>query len=51
MDSITSLPEGAGYNGVFTCVDRLVKLTKLLHCYVGERELFISAIAKLFFGN
>ena len=51
MDFITSLPEYTGNNGVFICVDRLTKLTKLLPCYVGEGELVAPPKANLFFEN
>ena len=54
MDFITDLPVGsdaAGYNAVFTCVDRLTKLTRLVPCVMGDAQLTAPAVAKLFFDN
>ena len=39
MDFITSLPLCNGYNAIFTCVDRLTKLTRLIPCSLGEGAL------------
>ena len=46
MDFMTSLLEDTGYNSVLICVDKLVKLTKLLPCYVGVGGLSLLAIIK-----
>ena len=35
MDFVTDLPEHNGYNCIFTCVDRLTKMVKLIPCRMG----------------
>ena len=49
MDFITSLPDIDGYNGIFTCVDRLTKLVRVCPCQVGEGQLTAVETANLFF--
>ena len=39
MGFIVSLPEEMGYNTIFTCIDKLTKLTKLLPYHMGKGEL------------
>ena len=51
MDFITSLPTDRGYNAVFTCVDKLMKLVRLIPCFMGEGELSAEATARLFYEN
>ena len=51
MSFIISLSEYVGFNGVFTCADKLTKLTKVLPCYVGEEELSAPETTKYFFDN
>ena len=40
-----------GYNAIYTVVEKLTKLVKLVPCFVGEGELSAPATAKLFFDN
>ena len=35
MDFVTDLPEQNGYNCIFTCMDRLMRIVKLIPCYMG----------------
>ena len=35
MDFVTNLPDHNGYNCIFTCVDRLTKMVKLIPCCMG----------------
>ena len=51
MEFIVELPSAAGYNAIYTCVDRLTKLTKLIPCTMGESQLSAPEVAKLFFNH
>ena len=35
MDFVTVLPEQNGYNCIFTCMDRLTRIVKLIPCCMG----------------
>ena len=45
------LPLDKGCNAILTVVDMLMKLVKLVPCFVGDGELSAPATAKLFFDN
>ena len=49
MDFVVDLPLCHGYNGVFTCVDRLTKLVRVCPVSLGGGRLSASETAKLFF--
>ena len=52
MDFITGLPLcGGKYNAIYTCVDRLTKLTRLTPCSLGAGELTAEAVAAMFFDS
>ena len=51
MDFVMGLPLDGGYNAIYTVVEKLTKLVKLIPCFVGEGELSAPATAKLFFDN
>ena len=51
MDFVTDLPLSAGYNAIYTCVDKLTKYVRLIPCFVGEGRLDAPAVADLFFDN
>ena len=51
MDFITDLPEFRGFNGIFTCVDKFSKYTRLVPVSIGNNVLTAPAVAKLFFEN
>ena len=51
MDFITGLPDCDGFNAIYTCVDRLTKLVRLIPCKLGAGELSAAAVAKLFFNQ
>ena len=51
IDYIIYLPLCYGYNDIFTYVDRLTKYCKLIPCFVGERAINASLVAKIFFDN
>ena len=51
MDFVTGLPLDSGCNAIYTVVDKLTKLVKLVPCFVGEGELSAPATAKLFFDH
>ena len=53
MDFITDLPACGplGYNGIFTCVDRLTKFIRLVPVVIGAGELSAETVARLFFAN
>ena len=45
------LPLDKGCNAILTVVDLLIKLVKLVPCFVGDAELSTPTTAKLFFNN
>ena len=49
MDFITDLPLCGGFNGIYTCVDKLTKLIKLIPVLIGEGALSAPEVACLFF--
>ena len=49
MDFITDLPLCGGFNGIYTCVDRLTKFFKLIPISIGEGALSAPEVARLFF--
>ena len=49
MDFITDLPLCGGFNGIYTCVDKLTKFDKLIAVSIGEGALSAPEIAHLFF--
>ncbi|MEM7067220.1 MAG: hypothetical protein AAF572_29160, partial [Cyanobacteria bacterium P01_B01_bin.77] len=53
MDFITDLPVGGpqGFNGIFTCVDRLTKFVRLVLVVIGAGERSAENVACLFFAN
>ena len=51
MDFITSLPKDQGYNSIFTCIDKLMKLVRLTPCRMGEGLLSTEQTTKLFYDN
>ena len=51
MDFITSLPKDQGSNAIFTCIDKLTKLVRLIPCCMGEGLLSAEQTAKFFYDN
>ena len=51
MDFITSLTEDQGFNAIFTCIDKLMKLVRLTPCCMGEGLLSAEQTVKLFYDN
>ena len=49
MDFITDLPLCGGFNGIYTCVDKLTKFVKLIPVLFGEGTLSALEVAHLFF--
>ena len=49
MDFITDLPPCGGFNGIYTCVDKLTKFVKLIPVSIGEGVLSAPEVARLFF--
>ena len=49
MDFITDLPPCGGFNGIYTCVDKLTKFVKLIPVSIGEGTLSAPEVACLFF--
>ena len=49
MDFITDLTPCSGFNGIYTCVDKLTKFVKLLPVSIGEGALSAPKVARLFF--
>ena len=49
MDFITDLPPCGGFNGVYTCVDKLTKFVKLISVLIKEGALSAPEVASLFF--
>ena len=49
MDFITDLPPCGGFNGIYTCVDKLTKFVKLIPVSIGEGALSAPEVARLFF--
>ena len=51
MDFITSLLECNGKNTLMVSCDKLGKLTRLVPTWVGENNLSMPEVVKLFFVN
>ena len=49
IDYITDLPPCGGFNGIFTCIDKLMKFAKLIPVSLGEGALSAPEVARLFF--
>ena len=49
MDFITDLPPCGGFNGIYTCVDKLTKFVKLIPISIREAALSAPEVARLFF--
>ena len=49
MDFITDLPPCGGFNGIYTCIDKLTKFVKLIPVLIGEGALSAPEVACLFF--
>ena len=49
MDFITDLPLCGGFNGIYTCVDKLTKFVELIPVSIGEGALSAPEVACLFF--
>ena len=49
MDFITDLPKCGGFNGLYTCIDKLTKFIKLIPILIGEGVLSAPEVACLFF--
>ena len=49
MDSITDLLPCGGFNGLYTCADKLTKFVKLIPALIGEGALPAPEVARLFF--
>ena len=49
MDFITDLPLCGGFNGIYTCVDKLMKFIKLIPVLIREGALSAPEVACLFF--
>ena len=49
MDFITDLPLCSGFNGIYTCVDKLTKFVKLIPVSIREGALSAPEVACLFF--
>ena len=49
MDFITDLPLCGGFNGIYTCINKLTKFVKLIPVLIGEGALSAPELARLFF--
>ena len=49
MDFITDLPPCGGFNGIYTCVNKLTKFVKLIPGLIREGALSAPEVALLFF--
>ena len=49
MDFITDLPPCSDFNGIYTCVDKVMKYVKLIPVSIGEGALSALEVACLFF--
>ena len=49
MDFIPDLPQYGGFNGVYTCVNKLTKFIKFVPILIGEGALLALEVACLFF--
>ena len=49
MDFITDLPPCGGFNGIYTCVNKVTKFIKLIPVSLGEVALSAPEVAWLFF--
>ena len=49
MDFITDLPRCSGFNGIYTCVDKLTTFVKLIPVSIRKGALSAPAVAHLFF--
>ena len=48
MDFITDLPPCGGFNGIYTCVDKLTKFIKLIPVSIREGAFSAPEVAHLF---
>ena len=51
MDFMVELPEVNFFNALLIIIDKLGKLSCLVPCRVGEGQLTVPEVAKLFFEN
>jgi hypothetical protein len=51
MYFISGLSLHKGCNAIFTCVDHLTKLTRLMPCFMGDNVLTAVETAQLFFNR
>ena len=49
MDFITHLTPRGGFNGIYTCVNKLTKFIKLIPISIGEGALSAPEVACFFF--
>ena len=49
MDFTCGLPVCQNFNAIYTCVDRLTKLVRVVPCYMGDNDLSARYTAHLFF--
>ena len=49
MDFITELPPCGGFNGIYTCIDKVTKFVKLIPVSIKEGALSAPEVACLFF--
>ena len=49
MDFVTDLPLCGGFNGIYTCLDKLNEFVKLIPVSFGEGALSAPEVAHLFF--
>ena len=49
MDFITWLPLDAGCNTIYTYVNKLTKIVKIIPCVVGDSGISAPATEKIFF--
>ena len=51
MDFIAGLSPDKSNNAIYTCMDKLTKLVKIIPCMVGDGGRSTPATAKLFFDD
>ena len=51
MDFMVELPEINGFDALLVIINKLGKLSHLVHCRAGEGQLTAPEVAKLFFKN